>query len=1470
MAPLHAGSTPSSPTKRSTTPSTASSSSRSRTASPTKSSSSSLHRGSETSSTSSSLNSSVRPSSRAAQGGSNIFPGKTNSKLSSSVTPSSPSKRESGLGLLQRTTQPSSSTSTLRQQASSSSIPRLASKYSLLSDRNANAGDGLSESDGDTSFTLSQEGFSEEDEEDSADERQRSIKPVRRAGFGARPVLSFASSEASSRRSVSVFTDDESAASTYKNSSAGDPAREDGDDAEGDEEESVDGKAVNVVVCLRVRPTRMSNPSSNIYKYNAPRSVLSFAPNHPVFVKRGATSSSRPGEYEFTFDRLHLAPAPSEALYDAKIRPIVRAAMNGFNGTVFAYGQTASGKTHTMMGTEAEPGIIPLAIDELFTFIHRVSGVASTTCGTFTLILLYVQQNDSRSFSLRVSFLEIYNEQLRDLLISNPKSTKPLEVVGEDGTVKGLEERPVAMPSEVLSLLHEGDQRRRVGATDWNERSSRSHSVFVVTIESMPRNGAGMARTSRLNLIDLAGSESATGQDDRRKEGSFINKSLLTLGTVIGKLSEGKHAGAQHIPYRDSKLTRLLQPALSGKSRVAVICTMSPDAEQATETLSTLKFARRAKMVVTKAERGVLMTEQMMLNMYEKQVEALKQQIAQRESAVEESELAKERDLAAARADEYESRSKKAEDELALKELELTRLREQLEHTKSFILTGPVLEANARRVSVGGATFHNAALSPSRAKRIVSDMGGFNSLGLGTPKGSRASFRSGSNATQADMSRSESGSLEREHELERQLDEANRKLAELETVSAEAESLRTKVVELQRSVSLARVNAETSATDRKERVRELEERLQEARDQLRDADEAKEAAANKQTELNTLRQELEEAQLANTQLATAKVRGEEAATSLATLLETTRAELAEAKLVVDDKSVELEKKSRAMLDLEAKAREATKQLNLAQKTSQDAIAELEKKLIIAQEAQKDTMQRIEGELGETKQDLETSRKRTVELEERLVNSRQGQKESTVRLEKELEFAKAALEAAQVTIAEMEQTLVLARQSHEKSTSRLAAELAAARTALEQANASNAQLVSSVEEEATLARKERDLALDAATAAQTRVAELEADLNRRDEELAAAKTRIVDDKQALETKSALILKLTTELASVQRVLTEREAKMDHLQRLVDQHIKREADMAQYEANRRAGTDSLQARLAAMQQSSASKSSTGLSSSQRSAKSSSGLLAHAGRFASGKDLETVDELRVRNGELVNRIEELERMLELSGGGALNRSTRSSTPVPGLGTRRSGSIDLAKVVGPAETFEKKELNSIIDTQKKELTESQAAPDRYRLKYLAAQKLLDKLTASVEPSSLRPELHDPRSPFESPRSSLAELNGSSENRRPTLPSRTTTSSSPSSTSSNPITSMHHLGRSTWTRDQPPPLPCSPRNADKERQHRRVTIGKEIEQLKQAKEVLKKREGFDTPPSSPTKLSSARFGDDGFGTLRSRKDLFD
>ncbi|GAA5923779.1 uncharacterized protein JCM15063_003761 [Sporobolomyces koalae] len=608
-------------------------------------------------------------------------------------------------------------------------------------------------------------------------------------------------------------------------------------------EEEKDGKKQNVVVCLRVRPSKSLSEPNPIYKLVPTQALLSLGPSHPTLLKRGGKTSD---EYDFRFDLLHVAPDPTERLYDRKIRPVVKAALVGFNGTVFAYGQTASGKTHTMMGSANEPGIIPLAIDELFSYIHK--------------------QNTDRTYSLRVSFLEIYNEHLRDLL-ANPQhpSSGPVrqpEIV-DGGTVKNLEERPVSMPQQVLEVLREGEQRRRVGQTDWNERSSRSHCVFIVTIESMSKYQDGSARTSKLNLIDLAGSESATGQEERRKEGSFINKSLLTLGTVIGKLTE-PHSSTAHIPYRDSKLTRLLQPALSGNSRVAVVCTISPDVEQATETLSTLKFAKRAKMVVTKAERGVLVTDQMMLKQYAAQIEKLQSQIEH----VEGGQIMRERDLAAQRADEAERRGKEAQDALAEKEIELAKLRSQLAHTQSLVLTGPTLEANARRVS--GSSFAGSMLSPSRSRslnygaaggghRSVSEM---SSLGLGTPSKAQPSLRSGlsESVTRSSEDGEEEPTSEQEAELARLLAEKNTSLATAET---ELAVLRTQVQQLNQSSTLARLDAEKSAQsneDRKNRIVELENQLAIVRENLRLAELERDRLA---TELQELRTEMNALKLAN-------------------------------------------------------------------------------------------------------------------------------------------------------------------------------------------------------------------------------------------------------------------------------------------------------------------------------------------------------------------------------------------------------------------------------------------------------------------------------------------------------------------------------------------------------------------------------------------------------------------------------
>ncbi|KAL6962174.1 Kinesin-like protein KIN-7E [Sarracenia purpurea var. burkii] len=276
--------------------------------------------------------------------------------------------------------------------------------------------------------------------------------------------------------------------------------------------------------------------------------------------------------------------------------------------TVFAYGVTSSGKTHTMHGEQKSPGIIPLAVKDVFGIIQETPG---------------------REFLLRVSYLEIYNEVINDLLDPTGQNLRIRE--DAQGTyVEGIKEEVVSSPAHALSLIASGEEHRHVGSNNFNLLSSRSHTIFTLTIESGPRgeNQGEDVTLSQLNLIDLAGSESSKTETTglRRKEGSYINKSLLTLGTVISKLTDGK---ATHIPYRDSKLTRLLQSSLSGHGRISLICTVTPASSNGEETHNTLKFAHRSKYVEIKASQNKIMDDKSLIKKYQREISCLKQELQQ-------------------------------------------------------------------------------------------------------------------------------------------------------------------------------------------------------------------------------------------------------------------------------------------------------------------------------------------------------------------------------------------------------------------------------------------------------------------------------------------------------------------------------------------------------------------------------------------------------------------------------------------------------------------------------------------------------------------------------------------------------------------------------------------------------------------------------------------------------------------------
>ncbi|CAI8038460.1 Kinesin-like protein KIN-7I [Geodia barretti] len=276
-----------------------------------------------------------------------------------------------------------------------------------------------------------------------------------------------------------------------------------------------------------------------------------------------------PGNAGFEFDHVFGEASTTDQIYRTITRPIVHSVMQGFNGTVFAYGQTSSGKTFTMMGMEDQPGVIPLAIQEIFE---------------------YIEDHDELEFIVRVSYLEIYKEGICDLLDPSFTDLKIREDKDNNVKVHGLKEYVVTNIEEVTRVIFVGNINRTTGETKMNERSSRSHAVLSMAIESRLKDGDSTVKVASLNLVDLAGSErlNATGAAGKRaQEGIAINKSLFTLKQVISKLAEGN--SSVHIPYRDSKLTHILKPSLGGNAKTAIICAVTP--AELYETELTLNFA---------------------------------------------------------------------------------------------------------------------------------------------------------------------------------------------------------------------------------------------------------------------------------------------------------------------------------------------------------------------------------------------------------------------------------------------------------------------------------------------------------------------------------------------------------------------------------------------------------------------------------------------------------------------------------------------------------------------------------------------------------------------------------------------------------------------------------------------------------------------------------------------------------------
>ncbi|KAI2538814.1 KIF3A isoform 2 [Pan troglodytes] len=365
----------------------------------------------------------------------------------------------------------------------------------------------------------------------------------------------------------------------------------------------------NVKVVVRCRPLN-EREKSMCYKQ-----AVSVDEMRGTITVHKTDSSNEPPK-TFTFDTVFGPESKQLDVYNLTARPIIDSVLEGYNGTIFAYGQTGTGKTFTMEGVRAIPelrGIIPNSFAHIFGHIAKAEG-------------------DTR-FLVRVSYLEIYNEEVRDLL--GKDQTQRLEVKERPDVgvyIKDLSAYVVNNADDMDRIMTLGHKNRSVGATNMNEHSSRSHAIFTITIECSEKgiDGNMHVRMGKLHLVDLAGSErqaktGATGQ--RLKEATKINLSLSTLGNVISALVDGK---STHVPYRNSKLTRLLQDSLGGNSKTMMCANIGPADYNYDETISTLRYANRAKNIKNKARINED-PKDALLRQFQKEIEELKKKLEEEE-----------------------------------------------------------------------------------------------------------------------------------------------------------------------------------------------------------------------------------------------------------------------------------------------------------------------------------------------------------------------------------------------------------------------------------------------------------------------------------------------------------------------------------------------------------------------------------------------------------------------------------------------------------------------------------------------------------------------------------------------------------------------------------------------------------------------------------------------------------------------
>ncbi|OWZ22311.1 Kinesin [Phytophthora megakarya] len=376
-----------------------------------------------------------------------------------------------------------------------------------------------------------------------------------------------------------------------------------------------------------------SGRRNSMHSYRKPRQAASAMPS--------ISGGTRFREKHYAFDYVFTPHDGQHKVYQNTTKFLIHGVLNGFNATVFAYGCTGAGKTYTMLGTQKQPGIMARTLEDLFRNIERV----------------HANPTGRARYRVTVSFLEIYNENIRDLLCASSScsssTTMPTSEfldLREDpirgSVVAGLSEVEASNAQEVMKLLRRGNRYRSQESTTANSASSRSHAVLQVHIEQQELNPGDDpefgdsednmdVKFGKLSLVDLAGSERAAVTQNRGQrllEGANINRSLLALGNCINALEKGANAGS-FVPYRDSKLTRLLKDSLGGNCRTVMIANVSLAASSVEETLNTLKYANRAKNIKTTVRKNIGETDQKTFS-HSSLVENLQQEIATLKTAL--------------------------------------------------------------------------------------------------------------------------------------------------------------------------------------------------------------------------------------------------------------------------------------------------------------------------------------------------------------------------------------------------------------------------------------------------------------------------------------------------------------------------------------------------------------------------------------------------------------------------------------------------------------------------------------------------------------------------------------------------------------------------------------------------------------------------------------------------------------------